>query len=106
VLRFDTGDRVDVVGRGVIGRNPAAPTDENLAHLVPISDSGRTVSKSHLDFGVEDGRLWVMDRGSTNGTAVVDPHGGERTLEPGAKTPVEAGSTVRFGDRSFTVESE
>ena len=45
----------------------------------------RSISKVHLAFGPEaDGaRLWVMDRGSTNGTVLVGPDGARRALSPG-----------------------
>jgi hypothetical protein len=104
MLVFDTGEEVPVNGLGVVGRNPAPPAGTKAAQLVPIADPGRTVSKSHLDFGLDDqGGLWVMDRGSTNGTAMMGDHGQERTLERGAKVAVPVGSVVRFGDRSFKV---
>ena len=101
-LRFDTGEQVDVTGNGLIGRNPGpeAGTD----HVVAIDDPQRSISKVHLAFGLEaDGRLWVMDRGSTNGTVVVGPDGRTAALVAGSRATVAPGWIVRFGQRSVQV---
>ena len=102
-LRFDTGEQVDVTGTGSIGRNPGpeAGTD----HVVAIDDPQRSISKVHLAFGLEaDGRLWVVDRGSTNGTVVVGPDGADggagRRVAGHGRRP---GWIVRFGRRSVQV---
>ena len=65
-LLFDTGEQIDVTGDGLVGRNPGP--EPSADHVVAIDDPERSISKVHLAFGLEaDGRLWVMDRGSTNG---------------------------------------
>lgn len=101
-LVFDTGERVDVLGDGVVGRRP--DPQAGLAHVVAIDDPDRSVSKVHLLFGPAAGGVWVSDRGSTNGTVVVSPDGGAAVLAPGTRADVGAGWTVRFGSRSFRVE--
>ena len=50
-------------------------------------------------------RLWVVDRGSMNGTVVVRPDGTEVSLAPGKRSKVAAGSTIRFGERTIEVRS-
>lgn len=103
-LVFDTGERVDVVGEGVVGRAPqAAP---GIDHVVAIDDPARSVSKVHLAFGPTDhpDELWVIDRGSTNGSVVVRPDGSAATLPAGARATVGPGWSVRFGDRTVVVE--
>ncbi|MDC7123782.1 FHA domain-containing protein, partial [Cellulomonas fimi] len=101
-LVFDTGERVVVEGDGVVGRDPS---DAGVAHVVAVDDPQRSVSKVHLAFGPEDGgRLWVVDRGSTNGTFLVAPDGAGSALAPGARAVVEAGWTIRFGQRAVRVE--
>jgi hypothetical protein len=103
-LAFDTGERVDVVGDGVVGRNP--DPQPGVAHLVPIDDPDRSVSKAHLAFGPEGAdRLWVVDRGSTNGTVLVRPDGSQVALPAGARATVGAGWSVRFGERTARVEA-
>ena len=101
-LRFDTGEQVDVTGDGLIGRNPNP--EAGVDHVVAIDDPERSISKVHLAFGLEaDGRLWVMDRGSTNGTVVVAPDGHTAVLVAGSRVTVTPGWTVRFGRRTVQV---
>ncbi|MGN8247267.1 RDD family protein [Cellulomonas soli] len=104
-LVLDTGERVEVAGDGLIGRRPdPAP---GVVHLVPVDDPARSVSKVHLAFGLDagaPGQMWVMDRGSTNGSVVVTPSGAESVLPAGARVSVGPGWTVRFGERRLRVE--
>ncbi|WP_426593069.1 RDD family protein [Cellulomonas sp. McL0617] len=105
VLLFDTGLRLEVEGDGLVGR---APDDEpGLAHLVALDDPDGSISRVHLAFGPErrGNRLWIVDRGSTNGTVLVRPDGSELSLAPGKRARVEAGWTVRFGRRALEVRS-
>jgi len=102
-LVFDTGERLDVVGDGLVGRSPAA--EDGVEHVVAIDDPERSISKVHLAFGpTPDGDLWLMDRGSTNGTVLVGPDGSGAVLPAGTRVAVRAGSTIRFGQRSVRVE--
>jgi pSer/pThr/pTyr-binding forkhead associated (FHA) protein len=104
VLSFDTGESVVVRGNGLVGRRPQARAGEPEAiHLVPITDSALSVSKTHLAFGLAGGDLWVSDRGSTNGTVVVRADGSEQDATAGKAVIVRSGDRVRFGDRSFRV---
>jgi len=104
-LVFDTGERVDVAGDGLVGRAPAP--EDGVVHVVAVADPQRSVSKVHLAFGADDEpwRVWVRDRGSTNGTALVAPDGTVAALTPGARAVVEAGWTIRYGKRSIRVEA-
>lgn len=102
-LAFDTGERVDVVGDGLVGRSPSA--EAGVEHVVAIDDPERSISKVHLAFGpTPDGGLWVTDRGSTNGTVLVAPGGSGVVLPAGARVGAPVGSTIRFGQRSVRVE--
>lgn len=101
-LAFDTGESLVVSGAGLIGRNPAPGQGEVADHLIPITDPDRSVSKTHVAFGIGPDGFWVIDRGSTNGTAV-SADGARSEAEPGARVAVPEGGTVEFGDRSFTV---
>ena len=55
VLQFSTGESVTVRGTGLIGRNPALGAGEYVDDLIAIVDEGKSVSKTHLEFGQEDG---------------------------------------------------
>ncbi|WP_203756544.1 RDD family protein [Cellulomonas chitinilytica] len=102
-LVFDTGERLDVVGDGLVGRSPAA--EDGVVHVVAIDDPERSISKVHLAFGpTPDGGVWVMDRGSTNGTVLVARDGTGVVLPAGARVAAPAGSTIRFGQRSVRVD--
>ncbi|WP_323961087.1 FHA domain-containing protein [Arthrobacter sp. JZ12] len=102
-IRLDDGRDLVLTSAALIGRNPAAKETET-AELIPVQDEGRSVSKTHLHLRVEDGRLWVTDRHSTNGSAVTGVNGDRTTLAGGHPYWAEPGSTVHFGDRSFQVE--
>ncbi|MET4098382.1 hypothetical protein ABIB37_000619 [Agrococcus sp. UYP10] len=100
-LAFDTGDRFALTGAALVGRNPSPSAGEVVEHLLPFADDTRTVSKTHVLVTVAP--LAVVDRASTNGSAVV--RGGvERQLEPGTPFALVPGDVVRFGDRTFTIE--
>ena len=63
---------------------------------------GTAVSKVHLLIGTDKRGVHVTDRGSTNGTALVTPHGLEPCV-PGVQMRARDGQIVSFGDRSLTV---
>jgi hypothetical protein len=102
-LRLDDGRDVGVAGLVLLGRNPQPRVGEEDATLIKVADDGRTVSKSHLAVGVDAGGLYVMDRGSTNGTTVTTPDGGQRPCPPGDLIDVSAGSVISFGDHWLEV---
>lgn len=103
VLQFSTGESVIVTGSGLVGRNPAAQPAEYVDQLVPVADAGKSVSKTHLEFGQEDGRFWVSDRFSTNGSIVRPPDAEPRRCEPGRRYFVARGTRVDIGEQFFVV---
>ncbi|WP_066039048.1 FHA domain-containing protein [Herbiconiux solani] len=102
-LVFSTGESVRVSGSGLIGRNPVPDAGERVDYLVQIVDPQRSVSKTHLRFGIDEGELWVADRGSSNGTRVgldlLEPI----DLVPGRAQRVFRGTRVGIGDQYFDV---
>lgn len=102
-LSFDTGEVIEAMGPGVIGRAPVAGPGEHMEHFVAISDPDKSVSKTHLAFGTDQHGLWVEDKGSTNGTELVVAGGVSIPVAQGQRVAVPDGATVRFGERSFTV---
>ena len=103
VLQFSTGESVTVQATGLIGRNPSTEPGEYVDDLVAILDEGKSVSKTHLEFGQSDGRLWVCDRYSTNGTILRAPKSEPRRCEPGHRYPIDRGWRVDIGDEFFVV---
>lgn len=102
-LSFSTGESVEVRGSGLVGRRPITQPGEHVDQLVAISDPARSVSKTHLEFGLEGDDLWICDRYSGNGT-VARPLGGlARQCEAGRRYRVERGTRVDIGDQWFDV---
>lgn len=102
-LEFSTGEKVTVVGTGLIGRKPLPQPGESFDHLLQIGDRTLSVSKTHLEFGQHDGILWVSDRFSGNGTVVRRPDDGALRCEPGRRYLVPRGSRVELADQHFVV---
>jgi serine/threonine protein phosphatase PrpC len=103
-LEFDDRSFLVARGRGLIGRNPTPPAGHHPTHLIALTDPTGSLSRTHLEFGVDTLGLWVRDRHSTNGSEVeVDGH---RTfLEPGRVVPVRPASTIHLGGRRIRVRT-
>ncbi|MBW8871159.1 MAG: hypothetical protein JF618_02955 [Leifsonia sp.] len=102
-LSFSTGDVVEVTGSGLVGRRPITQPGEHVDQVVVVSDPGRSVSKTHLEFGLEGDELWICDRYSGNGT-IAHPLGGvARQCEAGRRYRVTRGTRVEIGDNWFDV---
>lgn len=102
-LTASTGEEFSITGSGLLGRRPIAQPGESFDQFVTIADTGRSVSKTHLEFGIEAGELWICDRYSANGTVIV-PLGGEpRMCEPGRRYRVGSGSRIEIGDQYLDV---
>lgn len=103
VLQFSTGESVSVTGTGLLGRNPVAEPGEFFDAIVAISDPGKSVSKTHLEFGQESGAFWVSDRYSGNGTIVREPERQQRRCDPGKRYRIIRGTRVDIGEQFFIV---
>ena len=103
VLQFSTGESVSVSGTGLIGRNPVAEPGEYFDTLVAIVDPGRSVSKTHLEFGQDDTSFWVSDRYSGNGTVMREPDREPRRCDAGKRYRVVRGTRVEMGEQFFIV---
>jgi hypothetical protein len=62
-----------------------------------------SVSKSHLEFGQDQGRLWVSDRYSANGTVIRRPGEAAVRCEPGRRYLVPRGSRVEIAEQFLMV---
>ncbi|MCW4386691.1 FHA domain-containing protein [Salinibacterium sp. SYSU T00001] len=103
VLQFSTGESVTVYGTGLIGRNPRPEPGEYFDQLVRVLDTGRSVSKTHLEFGQEDGSFWIKDRFSGNGTVLKEPDAPPRRCDADRRCRVARGSRVEIGEQFFVV---
>jgi hypothetical protein len=103
VLQFSTGESVTVFGSGLLGRNPTPQPTEYFDQLVSITDPGKSVSKTHLEFGQEAGSFWVSDRFSGNGSSVREPESPARRLVAGRRYRVVRGTRVDIGEQFFVI---
>lgn len=101
VIELDNGDRFGLTGNALLGRNPRPEPGEQVAHALPIEDPTQSISKTHLSILVAQGGVSVVDRHSTNGSAL-ERDGELKELVPGVPIDVRPGDVVRFGDRSLT----
>jgi hypothetical protein len=103
VLQFSTGESVTVFGTGLLGRNPMPQPTEYFDQLVSITDPGKSVSKTHLEFGQDAGSFWVSDRFSGNGSAVREPESAPHRLIAGKRYRIVRGTRVDIGEQFFVV---
>jgi len=103
ILSVSTGERVTVADGGLLGRRPVPQPGEEVGTIIQVADPGRTVSKTHLEFGFDDGAFWICDRYSGNGTVIQPPSGQARLCEPGHRYRVPRGSRIEIGDQHIDV---
>jgi uncharacterized RDD family membrane protein YckC len=97
-ILLDDGRRIAVEGLVLLGRNPQPKAGEEDAQLIKIADETRTVSKSHLAVGVDAGGIYIVDRGSTNGSTVSTINGMSSRCRAGEMVRVGDGAIVSIGD--------
>ncbi len=96
-LRWKSNERVTPIGdRLLIGRDEPAPAD--LAAWLETQYTN--ISRRHAEIKCKDGRVTVMDLGSTNGTFL-----NGTLLPPNQEVPVGHGDVIRFAaDASAILE--
>jgi uncharacterized RDD family membrane protein YckC len=97
-ILLDDGRRIAVEGLVLLGRNPQPKAGEEDAQLIKIADETRTVSKSHLAVGVDADGIYIVDRGSTNGSTVSTTNGMSSRCRAGEMVRVGDGAIVSIGD--------
>jgi hypothetical protein len=97
-ILLDDGRRIALDGLVLLGRNPQPNAGEEDAQLIKIADETRTVSKSHLAVGVDAGGVYVVDRGSTNGSTVSTTNGMSARCKAGEMVRVGEGAIISIGD--------
>ncbi|MGO2518516.1 MAG: RDD family protein [Microbacterium sp.] len=99
IFTWDDGTKVTVSQRTIFGRNPAP---EQGAVTVSVRDETLSLSKTHFEAAAEASGGWIIDRNSTNGTAVV--RDGHRIIcTPGESVRIRLGDAIEIGDRIVTV---
>ncbi len=102
-LTLHDGSVVHVSGSLVLGRDPSRADGWADAGLLKVNDPEKTVSKTHAAIDARGEELVVMDLGSTNGVAVIDPSGAVRDLERHDRAIVAPGSTIELGQYRILV---
>ncbi len=97
-LVLPDGSVLPLTGGLIVGRDPRRQDGYPASVLASLHDVERSVSKTHAVLGVTEGRVWVIDLNSTNGTFMVAPDGALTPCLPDVATPVEAGADLRFGE--------
>ncbi|MET1051138.1 MAG: FHA domain-containing protein [Mycetocola sp.] len=82
----------------IVGRDPQEQEGYGVTERATLHDVERSVSKTHAILGFSEGRVWVIDLNSTNGTVLIAADGIETLCTPEVATPVPAGSDIRFGE--------
>jgi pSer/pThr/pTyr-binding forkhead associated (FHA) protein len=97
-ILLDDGRRIALEGLVLLGRNPQPDAGEEDAQLIKIADETRTVSKSHLAVGLDADGVYVVDRGSTNGSTVSTTNGMSARCKAGEMVRVGEGAIISIGD--------
>lgn len=107
VLRFSTGQTVELDQSVLIGRNPtvARVAGLDLPTIVPLDSTNRGISRTHAEVRLDDWNVLLVDLGSSNGTFAMIPGRAEARLEADAPFPLVPGTVVRLAhDVTFTFE--
>lgn len=97
-LELPDGERIQLRGPLLLGRNPSARPEQPDAELRSLVDPRMSVSKTHTVVVPGRRSLRVTDLHSTNGTTITDASGAVTVCQPGEAYVAEAGSTIGIGE--------
>lgn len=100
---LSTGETLAVSANGLLGRMPQPLPGESFAHLIVVTDTTRSVSKTHLEFGFDGDQLWILDRNSGNGSIIRDVGKIARRAEPGRQYLVSRGTRIDMGEAQLLI---
>lgn len=98
------GQAIALSDIALVGRAPENISRYNAAEAIRLSDSSRTVSKTHACIAPMSDGAWISDLHSTNGTRVI-MDGVLTRLLPDVPVPVLPGTTIYFGSIGFVLDS-
>jgi hypothetical protein len=61
------------------------------------------MSKTHFEFGHDEGVFWFSDRHSGNGSVIREPGTAARLCEPGRRYPIARGTRIDIGEQFVVV---
>jgi hypothetical protein len=103
VFTLSTGESLEISANGLLGRMPQPAEGEAFAHLIIVTDTTRSVSKTHLEFGFDGEQLWILDRNSGNGSIIRETGKIPRRAEPWRQYAVGRGTRVDMGDAHLLI---
>lgn len=84
----------------VLGRKPQKQSAGDT--VIQVEDTTGTVSRSHALLEIKNGRIWITDLGSTNGTQIMCD-GEEKHIAAHVRTEINSGSRISLGDVSCSI---
>lgn len=107
-LVFDDGSTFTLDDRYVLGREPETDplVQGEEARPIPLEDPQMSVSRVHAEIQLVGWDVQLMDRGSTNGTHVLNDRGdGWDRLVANQPRTVQPGARIAVGQRTFVYET-
>lgn len=108
IFMVDDGSAFSLDGDYVVGRAPQLdPTVQSgEAYALALNDPDATASRVHANVHLNGWDVWMVDRGSANGTFVYPP-GATAPIElvPNEWAQIEPGSTIQVGGRKIFYEA-
>ena len=99
-----TGQTIVIDKSTLLGRKPSMDVPEG-AKSERIIDPTRTTSRNHAAISIDqDGKLWIEDYGSLNGTFII--HNDQETQVKDKPFPLESPATLRIGDQFFQLTEQ
>lgn len=105
LIPLDGGEPIRLTEPAVLGRDPDNISPYPEARKIRVTDSGRSISKTHAALVPMVDGLWVTDLHSTNGTRVKS-EGRTTRLVAGDAVPAPLGATVYFGIAGYRIRSD
>lgn len=102
-VTLDSGESVIVNENALLGRMPQPAEGERFEHLIVVVDPSRSVSKTHLELGIDGNTIWISDRNSGNGSIVREPGVVPRRAQPGMRYEVVRGTRIDIGDQHLFI---
>ena len=102
-VTLDSGESVIVNENALLGRMPQPAEGERFEHLIVVVDPSRSVSKTHLELGIDGNTIWISDRNSGNGSIVREPGVVPRRAQPGMRYEVVRGTRIDIGDQYLII---
>lgn len=102
-VTLDSGESVIVNENALLGRMPQPAEGEQFEHLIVVVDPSRSVSKTHLELGIDGTSIWISDRNSGNGSIVREPGVVPRRAQPGMRYEVVRGTRIDIGDQHIFI---